>query len=190
MKYHFKIHKEGNGFWAQCLEIPGCMTQGDSKEELFENMKEALNTCIEEQGDSDYVVPMPSSTQKLSASVIAIPVDPEIALGFLVRFNRIKEGMTQKQAAEKLGMKSVFSYQRLEKRCNTTVRMIAQLIILFPLLQVSQIFGEQEVAHFDSTQVSQEKNAYPSHAIARKNPKKSNSSKKLGGHKTKAVAQR
>ncbi len=28
MKYHFKIHKEGKGFWAECLELEGCITQG------------------------------------------------------------------------------------------------------------------------------------------------------------------
>jgi antitoxin HicB len=42
MKYHFKIHKEGKGFWAECIELSGCFTEADSKEELRKNMHEIL----------------------------------------------------------------------------------------------------------------------------------------------------
>lgn len=52
MKYHFVVHEEGEGFWAQCIEIPGCFTQGDSKLELMKNMKEAINTAIVEPENS------------------------------------------------------------------------------------------------------------------------------------------
>ena len=33
MEYHFKIHKEKNGYWAECIELSGCNTQGDTLEE-------------------------------------------------------------------------------------------------------------------------------------------------------------
>lgn len=49
MFYHFKIHKEENKFWAQCLELPGCITQADSLIEFFltANLKLAyLLMCI------------------------------------------------------------------------------------------------------------------------------------------------
>ena len=55
MYYHFKIHKEKSGFWAQCIELPGCVTEGDSKEELFQNMQDALNTYLQEPQDSQYL---------------------------------------------------------------------------------------------------------------------------------------
>ncbi len=54
MRYHFKIHEEKNGFWAECLELPGCVTQGNSKEELKKNMQEALNLYLEEEEDIDF----------------------------------------------------------------------------------------------------------------------------------------
>ena len=60
MKYHFKIHKEKDGFWAECLELPGCFTEGDTKEELFANMQDALNTYIEEPEDSKHLAPLPN----------------------------------------------------------------------------------------------------------------------------------
>ncbi len=52
MKYHFKICKEKKGFSAQCMELKGCITEGDSLKELFKNMKEALNLYIQEPEDS------------------------------------------------------------------------------------------------------------------------------------------
>jgi len=42
MYYHFKIHKEPDGYWAECIELEGCVTQGDSLDELQKNMEEAL----------------------------------------------------------------------------------------------------------------------------------------------------
>jgi antitoxin HicB len=46
MNYHFKIHKDKQGFWAECIEILGCHSQGDTIEELSVNCKEALNCRI------------------------------------------------------------------------------------------------------------------------------------------------
>lgn len=53
--YHFKIHQEGKGFWAECIELPGCVTQGDSRDELLENMQDVLNTYLEDPQDSQYL---------------------------------------------------------------------------------------------------------------------------------------
>lgn len=43
MRYHFKVHKEKEGFWAECIELPGYVTQADTNEDLGLNMQEALN---------------------------------------------------------------------------------------------------------------------------------------------------
>lgn len=48
-KYHFEIHKEESGFWAQCVEFPGCVTQGKTEDELRENIEEALSLFLEEE---------------------------------------------------------------------------------------------------------------------------------------------
>ena len=50
MTYHFKIHQEKKGFWAQCIEFPGCITQGDTLKELHMNMQEALDLYLEKPG--------------------------------------------------------------------------------------------------------------------------------------------
>lgn len=53
MRYHFKVHKEKEGFWAECIELEGCVTQADTKEELNLNMQEALNLYLEEVEDDE-----------------------------------------------------------------------------------------------------------------------------------------
>lgn len=139
MRYHFKIHKEKDGFWAECIELPGCYTEADSKEELFENMEDALNTFLQEPEDSQYVASLPKTSIRLTRNVVAIPVDPSIALAFSIRRQRIKNGLTQKQVARKLGMKGIYSYQRLEKKCNPTFDLIVKLFLLFPSLSLDKI---------------------------------------------------
>lgn len=37
---------EEGGFWAEVPGIPGCATQGDSIEELFRNLREAIEGCL------------------------------------------------------------------------------------------------------------------------------------------------
>lgn len=92
MRYHFKVHKVKDGYWAECVELPGCVTQGDSKEELLANMHEALNLYIEECDDSENLAPLPKKMVKLTSSIVEISLDPSAALAFSLRHQRIKNG--------------------------------------------------------------------------------------------------
>jgi predicted RNase H-like HicB family nuclease/DNA-binding XRE family transcriptional regulator len=139
MRYHFKVHKEKEGFWAECIELPGCVTQADTKEELDLNMQEALNLYIEEAEDYEYLAPMPKASIKDERNIVEVQVDPSIALAFSIRRQRIKQGLTQREAANQLGMKAIYSYQRLEKRCNPTLDLIYKLVLLFPTLSLDKI---------------------------------------------------
>lgn len=139
MKYHFKIHKEGDGFWAECLEIPGCLTQGDSKDDLLDNMSEAVNLCLQESANSEYLAPLPDESIKKSKSVVEVQVDPSVALAFSIRYNRIQSKKSQEEVAKELGMKNVYSYQRLEKKCNPTLAMMEKLTRIYPNLSVDRV---------------------------------------------------
>ncbi len=133
MKYHFKIQKEAVGFSAYCMELDGCVTQGDSMKELIENMKEALDLYVQEPEDSRELAPFPDNSIRKSKTVIEVPLDPEIAFSFLVRYYRIKHGMSQNEAAKKLGFGNINSYQRLERRrCNPNLRTLYKIKELFP----------------------------------------------------------
>jgi predicted RNase H-like HicB family nuclease len=53
MKIKVIIHEaEEGGFWAEVPAIPGCATQGDTFEELLENLYEAVEGCLSVDVDS------------------------------------------------------------------------------------------------------------------------------------------
>ncbi len=47
MKLKVVIHQaEEGGFWAEVPAIPGCATQGETFEELLQNIYEAVEGCL------------------------------------------------------------------------------------------------------------------------------------------------
>jgi len=41
------VHEaEEGGFWAEVPAIPGCATEGDTLEELMQNVREAVEGCL------------------------------------------------------------------------------------------------------------------------------------------------
>lgn len=143
MKYHFKIHKEGKFYWAQCIELDGCVTQGKTLKELDNNMQEALNLYIQEPEDSSDLAPLPKESIRKSKKVVEVPVDPEIAFSFMVRYHRIKKyKMTQNQAAKKMGFETIYSYQRLEaKKCNPSLKILSKVKKAFPDFSIDYALG-------------------------------------------------
>ncbi len=141
MKYHFMLHKEHNGYWTECCELKGCMTQADTLEELYAACEEALNVYLEEPNDTKVIFPLPNKTLDGKQNVIEAAVHPEIALAVLLRHYRSNSNMTQKQAAEMLGMKNVYSYQRLEKKSNPTLTIMKKIHSVFPEIKLDYLFS-------------------------------------------------
>jgi antitoxin HicB len=133
VRYHFKVHKEGAGYWAQCIEYDGCLTQGDGRDELDHNMQEALDLILDDPPESTWIPPMPDPSIK-GRNIVEVEVDPRIALAMLIRVNRLKQGLTQREAATRLGMKHVYQYQKLEssKTSNPELGTLVKLKRLFP----------------------------------------------------------
>jgi predicted RNase H-like HicB family nuclease len=54
MKFNVTLDRDEDGVWiVECQAIPGCVSQGQTKEEALENIKEAIALCLEvrsEQG--------------------------------------------------------------------------------------------------------------------------------------------
>ncbi|HRZ24142.1 MAG TPA: type II toxin-antitoxin system HicB family antitoxin [Candidatus Contendobacter sp.] len=54
MKLFVTMDRDEDGVWVvECPAIPGCISQGGSKQEALENIKEAIQLCLEvraEQG--------------------------------------------------------------------------------------------------------------------------------------------
>ncbi len=142
MLYHYKFHREKGGFWGFCLELDGAVTQGNTWEEFEHNMSESLSLYLDEREDSDVLFPEPNPSLK-GRNIVKVPVDPKVALAMLVRQARVRRKITQKQAAEKLGMKNVYSYQRLERSntANPEFTTLLRIKKLFPEVSVDLALG-------------------------------------------------
>ena len=47
MKLKVMVHPaEEGGYWAEVPAIPGCATQGETMDELLENLHEAIEGCL------------------------------------------------------------------------------------------------------------------------------------------------
>jgi antitoxin HicB len=140
MFYHFRVRKEKIGYSAQGIEIDACITQGDTWAELAHNMAEVLDLAFDEPEDSKRIYPDPNPDLK-GRNIVAVPVDPQIAFAMQVRQSRLKNKWTQKEAAKALGMKNIFSYQRLEssKTANPELSTLMRLCAVFPGFSVDRI---------------------------------------------------
>ena len=47
------IEKDADGYYAYCPELEGCQTQGDSLEEVSQNIKEAIELYLETLSDEE-----------------------------------------------------------------------------------------------------------------------------------------
>jgi predicted RNase H-like HicB family nuclease len=48
MKFNVTVDRDEDGVWVvECPAIPGCVSQGQTKEEALENIKEAIALCLE-----------------------------------------------------------------------------------------------------------------------------------------------
>ena len=60
------VHKaEEGGYWAEVPAIPGCATQGDTFEELLQNIYEAVEGCLQVDIDT----PSEENTQVFEIAV-------------------------------------------------------------------------------------------------------------------------
>jgi antitoxin HicB len=139
MTYHFTVHAVKNGFWAECRELSGCVSEGNTKDELRTNLRESLNLYLEEPIDSTVVFALPNESLDADKKLMAIDVEPEIAFAVMLRHIRLNHRITQREAAAMLGMKNVYSYQRLEKRSNPTLSLMKKIKSVFPEMRFESI---------------------------------------------------
>lgn len=143
MQYHFKIHKErAGGFWAECIELSGCQSEGDTREQLEKNLKEALNLYLDEPMSSTVLFPLPKKSIKQSSSIIKMPVDPHIAFAFLLRLARFKAKKKQRELAQSLNFKSLNAYQKLEssRTANPELKTMYKLKAVLPHFRIDLIW--------------------------------------------------
>lgn len=68
MKFLTTIDRDEDGMWvAECPSIPGCVSQGESREAALENIKEAIAACLEVRAERG--MPLTVETQQVEVAV-------------------------------------------------------------------------------------------------------------------------
>ena len=60
-RFSIAIEKDENGYFAFCPELQGCYTQGDTYEEVLENIKDAIRLHVEDRLENKEEIPQPES---------------------------------------------------------------------------------------------------------------------------------
>lgn len=68
MQFTIAIDRDEDGVWvAECPSIPGCVSQGQTKEEALANIEEAIQLCLEVRAERG--MPLTIETQQLEVVV-------------------------------------------------------------------------------------------------------------------------
>ena len=54
MKFNVTVDRDEDGIWiAECPAIPGCVSQGKTKDEALDNIREAIALCLEVRAEKE-----------------------------------------------------------------------------------------------------------------------------------------
>ena len=68
MKLMVTIDRDEDGVWiVECPSIPGCVSQGDTKDEAIANIREAIELCIEVRADQG--LPLTVETRQVEVAL-------------------------------------------------------------------------------------------------------------------------
>ncbi|MDO8545026.1 MAG: type II toxin-antitoxin system HicB family antitoxin [Opitutaceae bacterium] len=68
MKFTVTLDRDEDGIWiAECPAIPGCVSQGTTKDEAVKNLDEAIRACLEVRAERG--MPLTIETRQLEISV-------------------------------------------------------------------------------------------------------------------------
>jgi predicted RNase H-like HicB family nuclease len=60
-RFSVVIEKDIDGYFAFCPELQGCYTQGDTYEEVFDNIKDAIHLHVEDRLERGEDIPQAES---------------------------------------------------------------------------------------------------------------------------------
>lgn len=67
MIFNVTIDRDEDGMWiVECPSIPGCVSQGRTKDEALENIKEAIQLCLEVRAEKGY--PLTIETRQIEVA--------------------------------------------------------------------------------------------------------------------------
>jgi antitoxin HicB len=126
IRYQAKIYKDGKRYSVEFPDLPGCFSEGSSREEAFEHAREALSLHLEESRDPKWKVPIPKNRKGRQYTWVTPYVD--VAMPLMIRQARQEHRLSQSRLAKRLKI-SVQQLQKLETpgKSNPTVKTLANL---------------------------------------------------------------
>lgn len=68
MRLPVTIDRDEDGTWiVECPSIPGCVSQGKTREEALTNIRDAIKTCLEVRAEKG--MPLTVETQQIEVAV-------------------------------------------------------------------------------------------------------------------------
>jgi predicted RNase H-like HicB family nuclease len=68
MKFVTTLDRDEEGVWiAECPSIPGCVSQGDTRDEALANIREAIAACLEVRAERG--LPLTIETQQVEVAI-------------------------------------------------------------------------------------------------------------------------
>lgn len=68
MTFNVTVDRDEDGVWVvECPAIPGCVSQGRTKQEALENIKDAITLCLEVRAEKG----MPLTVETRQVEVVA-----------------------------------------------------------------------------------------------------------------------
>lgn len=68
MQFTITIDRDEDGVWiTECPSIPGCVSQGQTKDEAIANIQEAIQLCLEVRAERG--LPLTIETRRLEIAV-------------------------------------------------------------------------------------------------------------------------
>lgn len=122
MRLAGRVFKVGR-YWAIEVSILSVVTQGRTKKEAYEMIADAIESLVNKKGFKVEVFPGKSQYFEISS--------PDLAAltAFLLRRQRMKQGLTLVEVAKRLGVKSHNTYARYEQgKSIPTIERLSQLL--------------------------------------------------------------
>ena len=68
MRFNVTIDRDEDGKWiVECPSIPGCVSQGNTRDEALNNIREAIQLCLEVRAERG--LPLTVETQQVEVKV-------------------------------------------------------------------------------------------------------------------------
>lgn len=126
MRYQARIFKDGKSYSVLFPDLPGCYSIGNSRNQAYDNAREALSLYLEEARNESWEIPKPKCRR--GKQYVWITPYPDVAIPLMIREARLNKGYSQARLARQLGM-TVQQLQKLETpgKSNPTIKTLAAI---------------------------------------------------------------